>query len=69
MKSALDALKSQGWDINIYGTRVLTRAIDDEQFEAIDFLVQNGLRINREDIEYAEDKKKYDVARYLQNFM
>ena len=69
MKFALNLLKSGGWDINTDGFLVLDRAIDNKQFEAIDFLVQNGLRINREDVEYAEDRKKYEVAKYLQNFL
>ena len=69
MKFALDLLKSQGWNINPNGYSILYRAILNEQFAAIDFLVQNGLIIDRDDIQYAENIKKYEVARYLQNFM
>ena len=69
-KFALDLLKSQGLDINTDGFHlILYIAIDNEQFAAIDLLIQNGLRIERDDIEYAENRKKYEVARYLQNFM
>ena len=69
MKFALDLLKFEGWNINPNGYSILRRAILNEQFAAIDFLVQNGLIIDRDDIQYSENVKKYEVAKYLQNFL
>ena len=69
MKFAFDLLKSQGQGINEYGTRVLIRAIDNDQIKAIEFLIQNGLRIVPKDIQYAENTKKYEIAEYLKQFI
>ena len=69
MKFALNILKSKGLNMNIYGIGVLSRAINNEQIGAIDFLIQNGLRIHQEDLNYALQKKKYEVAEYLKQFI
>ena len=70
MKLALDMLKSRGWDINGQRPRsAIRRAITNEKTEAIVFLIQNGLRVNREDIDYAEEKGKHDIAEYLRKFL
>ena len=70
MKFASDILKSEGWNINSTSSRTsLFHAINNERIEAINFLIQNGLIIRPEHIEYAEYKKKYDIAEYLKQFV
>ena len=70
MKFALDVLKSRGWDFNMQRPHSAIRnAIANEKIEAIDFLIQNGLRIRREDIDYAEDKRNHDIAEYIRKFL
>ena len=69
MKFAIDALKLEGWDINQIARQTIYKAIDNDNIKAIEFLVQNGLIIRREDIQYALDRNKYHVAEYLNQFM
>ena len=70
MKFALNNLKEEGFDINVYtGHQAMTNAIFYGHISAIDFLIENGMTIDTKFVKYAETLGKYDIAEYLRKFV